>query len=68
MGNLFLLNPIFTKIADKNPKNPIVEYAFITRAVFFLMSLLLAPMMFFSVIVPSMGDRFKDALEESLSA
>ena len=66
MASLFLLNPTFKLLRVKQPLNPIVQYSWITQIVFFCMSLLFAPIMFLSVIVPSMGDRFKIALEQSL--
>ena len=68
MGSIFLLGPVLKQLAINQPLNQVVEYRTITHMVFFCVSLLLAPMMFLSVIVPSFGDRFRFTLTESLES
>lgn len=68
MGNLFLLRPVLGEVNKNQPLNPVIAYSYITHAVFFLVSMLMAPMMFLSVIVPSFGDRFRFTLTESLES
>lgn len=47
-------------------KNKPVQYKFIMYPTFFTFSLLIAPFVFLSCIIPSMSDRFKDALHKGL--
>ena len=68
MGNIFLLRPVLGEVNKRQPLNPVITYTYITHAVFFLVSMLMAPMMFLSVIMPSFGDRFRFTLAESLES
>ena len=68
MAAIFLLTPVMKEVRGTQPLNPVVQYSFISYSVFFLVSLLAAPLMFLSVIIPSFGDRFRFTLSESLSS
>ena len=68
MAAIFLFSPVMSQLKKKEPLNSVVEYSFISYSVFFLISLLVAPMMFFSVIIPSFGERFKFSLAQSFES
>ena len=57
-----LLMPVVT-LEEKEGK---VEYKVVMYITFFFFSILIAPLVFFSCIKPSMGDRFRDALRKGL--
>lgn len=60
---LELLGPVINfRIKNKKP----VEHVYLTYFVFFCISLLIAPLVFLSCIVPSMGERFRETLEKGL--
>lgn len=43
-----------------------VEYEFVLYVTFFCVSLLMAPAVFLSCVIPSWGERFRDSLEKGL--
>lgn len=58
-----LVKPVINQL---DSKNVIVEYKYISYITFFLLSVLLAPLVIFPCIVPSAGNRFREALLTSL--
>ena len=60
---LELLGPVISfRVKNSKP----VEHVYLTYFVFFCIALLIAPLVFLSCIVPSMGERFRDTLEKGL--
>jgi hypothetical protein len=59
--------PVMRILEDKSPKSNMIEYKWITYVTFTLFSLLFAPIILPSCIIPSFGDRFRKALLTSLS-
>lgn len=57
-----LLMPV-VQLESKDGK---VEYKFIMYITFFALSLLIAPLVFLSCIIPSVGERFREALQKGL--
>lgn len=68
MAVAFLLKPVLLNVKKNQPLNPVIQYTSISYIVFFSVSMILAPMMFLSVIVPSFGDRFRFTLGETLES
>lgn len=66
MASIFILRPALTMVGIVEPLNPVIEYTWLTYIVFFCLSMLTAPALFMSVIIPSFGDRFKNTLAKSL--
>lgn len=58
-----LLMPII-RLEEKSEGK--VEYKFIMYVTFFFFSLLIAPFVFFSCIIPSLSTRFQNALHKGL--
>lgn len=65
MYELFI--PVIRELRSIQPKNNAVEYSWITYSVFFLLTLVLAPLVLPSCLIPSFGERFKKSLLSSLS-
>jgi hypothetical protein len=59
--------PVMQILEVKEPKNSVVENKWIAYFSFFLFSLLFAPLLLPSCIIPSIGTRFREALLTSLS-
>jgi hypothetical protein len=68
MAMVFIMTPVLNQVQKIQPLNPVSQYSWLTYLVFFLMSLMLAPGIFWSVIIPSFGDRFRFTLTESLTS
>ena len=66
MAAIFLYNPVINKLQQNQPLNPVAENPVIGHFVFFCMSMLAAPLVFFATIVPSTAEKFKNTLETSL--
>lgn len=47
-------------------KDSKVEYQYIMYITFFFFALLIAPLVFLSCIIPSVGERFREALDQGL--
>jgi hypothetical protein len=65
MYELFI--PVMQMLEVKEPNNNVIEYKWIAYASFFLFSVLMAPLILPSCIIPSIGNRFREALLVSLS-
>lgn len=61
-----LVIPVYREVEKENPKTPMVEYKKITLSTFFLLCVLVAPLVFIPSIVPSRGERFRAALKNSM--
>lgn len=58
--------PVLQSLKITHPKLQVVQYYKISVVTFFLMSVLIAPLIIASCVVPSMGDRFRSALAVNL--
>lgn len=61
-----LVLPVFKEVTKEQPNTPLVEYKTITISTFFLLCVLVAPLVFIPSIVPSRGERFRSALKTSM--
>ena len=58
-----LLAPVISRKIEESGE---VEAKFIIYTTFFIVTIMAAPMVFFSCIVPSVGERFREALYKGL--
>lgn len=65
MYELFI--PVLSELEHLYPENNIVQYKWLSYFTFFMLTLLLAPLVLPSCLVPSVGEKFKAALLQSLS-
>ena len=63
MSTLELLMPV---LAKENFEVGKVQYKGITYTVFFTISFVLAPLLFFSCVIPSWSERFKQSLHKGM--
>lgn len=68
MALAMLVRPVLNSIAKHHPLNTTVQNKKVTYFTFFMLSMLVAPLLVIITIIPSFGERFKESLEESLSA
>ena len=68
MASLFIFRPVMAQVIKNQPLNPVSQYSYISYSVFFMITILAAPVMFFSVIIPSFNERFKLTLGETLES
>lgn len=59
--------PVLKELQVLQPESNIVEYKWLVYFTFFVLTLLLAPLMLPSCIIPSWGERFKAALVKVLA-
>lgn len=57
-----LIHPVLSSLEKINPEDPMIEYKALSYFVFFLLGLLMAPLLLPSTIVPSLSTKFKGAL------
>lgn len=65
MYELFI--PVFRELEKISSNNNVIEYKWICYFTFFVFTVLLAPLMLPSCIIPSFGERFKKSLLKSLA-
>lgn len=70
---LFALTTAFTSVYEllvpvlqQQEKEGKVEYLVLIYITFFVFSILIAPFVFMSCIIPTMGERFRDSLHKGL--
>lgn len=68
MATLFIFRPVMAQVIKNQPLNPVSQYSNISYFVFFNITMLTAPLIFFSVIIPSFNERFKFTLSETLES
>jgi hypothetical protein len=61
-----LINPVLRELIIHEPDNVIVEYLVISKLTFFFATVLLAPVFFFSCVIPSFGNRFRDSFHTAI--
>lgn len=59
--------PVISELEALYPKNNIVEYKWVSYFTFFTFTLIFAPLVLPACLVPSVGEKFKAALLQSLS-
>lgn len=65
---VLLFHPVIKQIIKENPESTVSSNKVVSYATLFTISLLVAPLLFIIVIIPELGERFKESLEQSLSA
>ena len=61
-----LIIPALSTLKEIRPIHNMIDYIWISYIVFFLMILLLAPLIFLALIIPSFKKRFLDSFIESI--
>lgn len=61
-----LFYPVLKKLKETHPELNVVQYSRLTLATFGVFSFAVAPLVVFPCLVPSMGVRFRQALETAL--
>jgi hypothetical protein len=61
-----LWGPVMKQLAIEQPTHNMVEYKYISYMIFFTSGLILAPVIIFSCLIPSFGERFRVALLNEL--
>lgn len=56
--------PVLTNVEARDPENTVIKSRFLTLLTLIILALILAPLIFPSCIIPSMGERFRNTLEE----
>lgn len=59
--------PVLKSVQLRNPDNTVIHNRKLTLFTLVILALVLAPLIFPSCIIPSMGQRFRDTLEEGFS-
>lgn len=67
MAMFELANPVIDMVEKHYPESNTVKYKFITRFTLFVTWLLIAPAVFFSCIIPSVGEATRKGLAKGLS-
>jgi hypothetical protein len=62
-----LIIPVMQILENKEPNNNVVEYKWVAYITFFLATVLTAPVILPSCVIPSLGERFRASLLNSLS-
>lgn len=68
MATFFLFKPALTRLKISKPNHNLVAYSWISYAVFFMITVLTAPVTFFATIIPNTSLLFQDALFESMNS
>jgi len=63
---ILLMYPVMISLKIEQPLNLLVQYPGLTYFVFFIMGILLSPILFLSTIIPSLNETFKNSLLESV--
>ena len=66
MGLWEIINPVLRIVSKETPDCVTVENPFITYTVFFAAALLLAPILFFALIVPSIKYKFIESMADGI--
>jgi|LakMenEpi03Aug12_release.lakeMendotaPanAssembly.Ray.scaffolds.fasta_scaffold127660_3 hypothetical protein len=61
-----LFIPVINSLSLTHPEIQVIQHKWITLATFTCITLVVAPMMLLPCIVPSMGERFRKSLWETL--
>lgn len=61
-----LFVPVINSLSLTHPEVPVVQHKWITLGTFTCITLVVAPLMLLPCIVPSMGERFRKSLWETL--
>ena len=64
MYELFV--PVLNSLTITHPELPVIQHKWITLATFVSITLVISPLMLLPCIVPSMGERFRKSLWETL--
>ncbi|HEY9706379.1 MAG TPA: hypothetical protein V6C58_28340 [Allocoleopsis sp.] len=57
-----LVSPVFNMLEMINDKHNLIQYRFIASITFFLMNVVIAPIIFLPCVVPKMGVAFREGL------
>lgn len=68
IATLFLFKPVLSKLKESNPNHNIVLYSWISYPVFFIITILIAPITFLATIVPGTSVVYQDALFASMNS
>lgn len=63
---ILLMYPVLVSLKIEQPLNLLVQYPALTYFTFFIMGILLAPILFLSTIIPNLNETFKNSLLESV--
>ncbi len=67
-ATFLIFKPAMGELKELRPNHNMIQYAWISYAVFACISMLTAPIMFFTTIIPSWSNSFKGGLVEAVSA
>ncbi len=67
VANYELIAPVFADLALIEPEHNMLEYKWISYIVFTLIDTVAAPVVILSCIIPSVGERFRNALLTALT-
>jgi hypothetical protein len=62
-----LIAPVMREFALRNPEDNLVKHKWLSHGVMFLVGILVAPVLIFPTLIPSVGEAFRSVLVESLA-